>query len=123
MWSEYPAHLEYPVLLMGCGAPGSGSATYTQRRFQSIHISAIHCGRHSSCTDQFWPRRNSSQPACPYWRCRSSLIRWPYLLASVLALLGIAWTWQLSSTYNDAGCVVYVRAWPVDESMIWPVVS
>jgi hypothetical protein len=50
-------------------------------------------------------------------------IRWPYLLASVLALLGIAWTWQLSSTYNDAGCVVYVRAWPVDESMIWPVVS
>ncbi|MGO8946847.1 MAG: hypothetical protein ACLQUY_04095 [Ktedonobacterales bacterium] len=51
------------------------------------------------------------------------LILWSFVLASFLSLLGIAWGWQLSSTYNDGGCVVYVQSAPFDESSIALVIS
>ena len=51
------------------------------------------------------------------------LICWPFLLANGVAVLGVAWSWELYSTYNDGGCVVYVQSAPFDPESISLVIS
>jgi RsiW-degrading membrane proteinase PrsW (M82 family) len=51
------------------------------------------------------------------------MIRWPFLLATGVAVLGTAWSWELYSTYNDGGCVVYVQCAPFDPESISLVIS
>ena len=50
------------------------------------------------------------------------LVRWPFLVASGVAVLGIAWSWELYTTFNGGGCVWYVQSTPIDSSSI-PLVT
>jgi RsiW-degrading membrane proteinase PrsW (M82 family) len=51
------------------------------------------------------------------------LIFWPFLLATGVAVLGVAWSWELYSSYNDGGCVVYVQSAPFDSESISLVIA
>ncbi len=63
----------------------------------------------------------SNRASCPLAVRR--LIRWPFLVASGLAVLGIAWSWELYSTFNGSGCVWYVQSAPFDNSSISLVIG
>lgn len=46
------------------------------------------------------------------------LVLWPFLVASGLAVLGIAWSLELSSTFDGSGCVWTVQSAPFDYGSI-----